>query len=101
VNIYRIPISKQHQMQCGRILDNLARAVGHLPIHFRPCGTEIENSCRNVRRDSMKAIAQLENDGLGEDEARNFEESVQESTNDAVKQIEGLLKSKQDELTKV
>lgn len=49
----------------------------------------------------MKAIAQLENDGLGEDEARNFEESVQESTNDAVKQIEGLLKSKQDELTKV
>lgn len=56
---------------------------------------------RNVRRDSMKAIAQLENEGLGEDEAKAFEESVQESTDDAVKQIEGLLKSKQDELTKV
>ncbi len=49
----------------------------------------------------MKAISQLENDGLGEDEAKAYETSVQEATDDAVKQIESLLKSKQDELTKV
>ena len=57
--------------------------------------------CRNVRRDSMKAISELAKDGLGEDEAKAYETSVQESTDDAVKQIEGLLKAKQDELTKV
>jgi len=56
---------------------------------------------RNVRRDSMKVISQLESDGLGEDEAKAFEDSIQESTDEAVKQIESLLKSKQDDLTKV
>ena len=49
----------------------------------------------------MKAISELAKDGLGEDEAKAYETSVQESTDDAVKQIEGLLKAKQDELTKV
>ena len=53
-------------------------------------------SCRNVRRDSMKAISALK---LGEDEQKNYEDSVQENTDSAVKELEDMLKVKQEELT--
>lgn len=49
----------------------------------------------------MKAVGQLEKDGMGEDEAKNLEGTIQEYIDDAVKQVEGMLKSKQDELTKL
>ena len=44
----------------------------------------------------MKAISQLK---LGEDEEKTYEDSVQEQTNSAVKDIEDMLKVKQEELT--
>lgn len=44
----------------------------------------------------MKAIASLK---LGEDEAKNYEDLVQETTDSAVKDIENMLKVKQEELT--
>lgn len=56
---------------------------------------------RNVRRDAMKAVGQLEKDGMSEDEAKALEETVQEYTDDAVKQVDVVLKQKQDELTKL
>lgn len=60
-------------------------------------GLAFEKSrCRNVRRDSMKAIQQLK---LGEDETKNYEDLVQETTNSSVKDIEDMLKVKQEELT--
>ena len=49
----------------------------------------------------MKAVTQLKSDGMGEDEVKALEESVQEYTDDAVKQVESLLKKKQEELTTV
>lgn len=59
------------------------------------------NCCRNVRRDAMKAIGQLEKDGMGEDEAKALEGTVQEYIDDAVKEVDTLLKRKQDDLMKV
>ena len=57
---------------------------------------------RNVRRDAMKAIEKLEKDGsIGEDGKKDLEAAVQKLTDDYVKQIEGMVKSKTDELTKV
>lgn len=49
----------------------------------------------------MKAIGQLEKDGMGEDEAKALEGTVQEYIDDAVKEVDTLLKRKQDDLMKV
>lgn len=58
--------------------------------------------CRNVRRDSMKTLDQQEKAGdLSEDEKEALEKSVQEITDDCVKQIDELVKAKQTELTTV
>lgn len=57
---------------------------------------------RNVRRDSMKAIEKLEKDGaVGEDERKSLEGAVQKLTDEYIKEVDGLIKSKQDELSKV
>ena len=49
----------------------------------------------------MTAVKKLKSDGLSEDEAKAWEDTVQEQTDDAVKQINDLLKKKEDELIKV
>ena len=49
----------------------------------------------------MKTIDKLKKDGMSEDEQKALEESIQELTDDYVKQIDQLVKSKQDELTSV
>lgn len=65
-------------------------------------GEEGKVAIRNVRRDCMKAIEKLEKDGsIGEDGRKDLETAVQKLTDDYVKQIESLMKSKTDELTKV
>ena len=65
-------------------------------------GEEGKVAVRNVRRDAMKAIEKLEKDGsIGEDGKKDLEAAVQKLTDDYVKQIEGMVKSKTDELTKV
>ena len=57
---------------------------------------------RNVRRESMKQLDKHEKDGdVSEDEKKAYENSIQELTDDYVKQIDKLVKGKQDELSKV
>lgn len=65
-------------------------------------GEEGKVAVRNVRRDAMKAIEKLEKDGgISEDQRKDLENAVQKLTDEYVKEIEGLAKSKSDELTKV
>lgn len=65
-------------------------------------GEEGKVALRNVRRDAMKAIEKLEKDGvIGEDQRKDLEAAVQKMTDEYVKQVEGMIKSKGDELTKV
>ncbi|KAK9842453.1 hypothetical protein WJX81_000823 [Elliptochloris bilobata] len=65
-------------------------------------GEEGKVAIRNVRRDAMKAVDALEKKGdLGEDEAKALSDTVQELTDDYVKQVDALVKSKQDELSTV
>lgn len=56
--------------------------------------------CRNIRRDAIKAIDKKKGD-ISEDEQKALEEAVQELTDDYVKQIDAMVKSKQTELTTV
>ncbi|KAK9817849.1 hypothetical protein WJX72_003122 [[Myrmecia] bisecta] len=63
-------------------------------------GEEGKTAIRSVRRDSMKAIEKHEkSSSCSEDEAKDYEVAVQDLTDDYVKQIDKLVKSKQDELT--
>lgn len=65
-------------------------------------GEDGKVALRNVRRDAMKVIEKLEKDSsIGEDQRKDLEAAVQKLTDEYVKQIEGLIKSKTDELTKV
>lgn len=65
-------------------------------------GEEGKVAVRNVRRDAMKALDQQEKAGdLSEDEKKALEDSVQEMTDESVKQIDALVKAKQNELTSV
>jgi ribosome recycling factor len=65
-------------------------------------GEEGKVAIRNVRRDSMKVIEKLEKDGsIGEDGRKDLETAVQKLTDEYVKQVDALIKSKSDELTKV
>lgn len=50
----------------------------------------------------MKQLDKHEKDGdVSEDEKKAYEDSIQELTDDYVKQIDKLVKGKQDELSKV
>lgn len=65
-------------------------------------GEEGKVAIRNVRRDAMKAIEKLEKDGsIGEDQRKGLEDAVQKLTDSYVKEVDALIKSKSDELTKV
>lgn len=65
-------------------------------------GEDGKVSIRNLRRDSMKQLDKHEKDGdVSEDEKKAYADSVQELTDDYVKQIDKLVKGKQDELSKV
>jgi len=65
-------------------------------------GEDGKVSIRNVRRESMKQLDKHEKDGdVSEDEKKAYEDSIQELTDDYVKQIDKLVKGKQDELSKV
>lgn len=65
-------------------------------------GEEGKVAIRNVRRDAMKTIEKLEKDAvISEDARKGLEDAVQKLTDEYIKQIEGLMKSKSDELAKV
>ena len=70
------------ELPCGHILE-----VSITPHEIKgptvACGER-----RNVRRDAMKAVDALEKKGdLGEDEAKALSDTVQELTDDYVKQV--------------
>jgi ribosome recycling factor len=55
---------------------------------------------RNIRRDSIKTVDKLKKD-ISEDEQKALEDAIQELTDDYIKQIDSIIKSKQTELTTV
>ncbi|BDA50775.1 Ribosome-recycling factor [Coccomyxa sp. Obi] len=63
-------------------------------------GEDGKVAIRNIRRDSIKAIDKKKGD-ISEDEQKALEEAIQELTDDYVKQIDAMVKSKQTELTTV
>ena len=83
------------------LLVQLASAVSN--VQLRLSRTFLAFSCcRNARRESMKQLDKHEKDGdLSEDEKKALADTVQELTDDYVKQIETLAKAKQDELIKI
>ena len=57
---------------------------------------------RNVRRDVMQDLRELKNEGeVGEDDERRAETSLQKQTDDAVAEIDSLLKGKEEEILEV
>jgi ribosome recycling factor len=57
---------------------------------------------RNVRRDIMSDLRDLKKDGeVGEDEERRAEETLQKRTDEAVAEIDTLLKGKEEEILEV
>lgn len=65
-------------------------------------GEDGKVAIRNVRRDAMKTIEKLEKDGsIGEDGKKDLESAIQKLTDEYIKQVDGLMKAKSDELTKV
>ena len=58
-------------------------------------------SVRNVRKDGMDKIKKLKSEGISEDDEKFWSEEVQNLTNDFIKQIDEILKIKQDDILKV
>ena len=57
---------------------------------------------RNIRRDVMHDLRELKKEGeVGEDEERRAESSLQKETDKAIEEIDGLMKSKEEELLEV
>ena len=59
-------------------------------------------SIRNVRRDVMSDLRELKNEGeVGEDDERRAEASLQKQTDEAIAEIDQLLKAKEAEILEV
>ena len=57
---------------------------------------------RNIRRDTMHDLRELKKEGeAGEDDERRAETSLQKQTDDAVAEIDALLKGKEEEILEV
>jgi ribosome recycling factor len=57
---------------------------------------------RNVRRDVMHDLRELKKEGeAGEDDERRAETALQKQTDEAISQIDGLLKGKEEEILEV
>ena len=56
---------------------------------------------RNIRRDGMDQIKKAKSDGMSEDDQKFWEESVQEITDKAIKDIDAALDIKQSEIMQV
>ena len=57
---------------------------------------------RNIRRDVMHDLRELKKEGeVGEDDERRAEAELQKRTDDATKDIDGLLKAKEEEILEV
>ena len=59
-------------------------------------------SVRNVRRDVMSDLRELKNEGeVGEDDERRAEATLQKQTDEAIAEIDSLLKGKEEEILEV
>jgi ribosome recycling factor len=59
-------------------------------------------SIRNVRRDIMSDLRELKKEGeVGEDDERRAETTLQKQTDDAIAEIDALLKGKEEEILEV
>ena len=56
---------------------------------------------RNIRRDGMDQIKKAKLDGMSEDDQKFWEETVQEITDLAIKDIDAALDTKQSEIMQV
>ena len=73
----------------------LVKVVRHLAEEGRV-------SIRNVRRDVMSDLRELKNEGeVGEDDERRAETSLQKQTDEAIAEIDALLKGKEAEILEV
>jgi ribosome recycling factor len=65
-------------------------------------GEEAKVAVRNIRRDVMHDLRELKKEGeVGEDDERRAETELQKRTDAATKEIDGLLKAKEEEILEV
>jgi ribosome recycling factor len=65
-------------------------------------GEEGKVAVRNIRRDVMHDLRELKKEGeVGEDDERRGESELQKHTDTATKEIDGLLKAKEEEILEV
>ena len=65
-------------------------------------GEEGKVAVRNIRRDVMHDLRELKKEGeVGEDDERRAEAELQKRTDEATKDIDGLLKAKEEEILEV
>ncbi|MEE2524894.1 ribosome recycling factor [Hyphobacterium sp. HN65] len=89
--LLRIPIPPLNEERRAE----LAKAASSYAEHARV-------AIRNVRRDGMDTLKQMEKDGeISEDELKSQSDSVQKLTDDYVGKVDSSLKSKQDEIMQV
>ncbi|MBB6452892.1 ribosome recycling factor [Salirhabdus euzebyi] len=68
----------------------------------RKYSEEAKVQVRNIRRDSNDGLKKLEKDGeLTEDELRGFQDDVQKETDNYIKKIDDLTKTKEEEIMEV
>jgi ribosome recycling factor len=65
-------------------------------------GEEGKVAVRNIRRDVMHDLRELKKEGeVGEDDERRAESELQKRTDEATREIDGLLKAKEEEILEV
>lgn len=70
-----------------------------LSKHVAHEGENAKVAIRNVRRDALHQVKELLKDKqIGEDDERRAEEDIQKSTDKFVKDVDGVVKAKEDEL---
>ena len=88
--IIRLPIPELNEERRRE----LTKVAGHYAENARV-------AIRNVRRDGMDQIKKAKADGLGEDDQKFWETTVQELTDKAIEKIDSALESKQEEIMQV
>lgn len=73
-----------------------------LSKHVHAAGEDAKVAVRNVRRDAMQAVKELLKDKqITEDEERKAEDDIQKLTDKSVKDVDVVVKAKEDELMAV
>jgi len=90
-NVIRVPIpqlSEERRAELGKVAHKYAE--------------QARIAVRNVRRDGMDTLKKLEKDSeISQDEQRAWGDDLQKMTDDFIKQIDGLLETKEAEIMQV